>query len=248
MGGGANPACQSRGINPLSLSPFISLNAITGLAGTADGTPIGFWPDESGNGHHAFQGVVSQRPTYFIGTSLNGSPLVSFDGLDAPNGDNIGGALAPNPSVANGYDLLFYGRFKPAINGFLCSVLFQDDSGGRPQCGYQDSATQKWFERDDLGTRFGDAFGPAAQYGLMRWKFAPTGPMNGNLTVTMNGTQHLAVLYQFNPTLSGGWGIGSNQVDNCACFMDLGAFAWYLRILTDAQVAGMLSFWQHQFG
>ena len=239
-------------IDPLTLSPFISLNARTGLAGTPDGTSIASWPDESGNGHNGVQAVAGQKPTFRstgLSISANGSPMVAFDGLDAANGDNLGGTLVPNnPSVANGYDILFYGRFKPAVNALLCSVIFQDDSGGRPQCGYQDSGAQKWFERDVLGTRLGDAFGAGTLYGLQRWKFVPATATTGTVTVTMGGVQHLQVAYQFDPTLSGGWGIGANQVDNCACLMDVGAFVWFTSVLTNRQAAGILKFWQNQFG
>jgi hypothetical protein len=243
-------AHQSQGmlVDPLALSPFLYLNSTLGLA-LADGAPVALWPDQSGNGHDGSQGTAGQQPTYRasgVHTSVNGSPLVQFDGLNAPNGDNIGGALA-NPSVANGYDLLAYGRFLPAINALGCSVFFQDDSGGRPQVGYEDSGARKWFERDDLGTSVGDLFGPG-YYGSMRWRFVPATATTGTLTAFAQGVQVFTKAYQFNPALSGGWGLGANQVDNCACLMDLGAFVWFTQVLTDRQANGVFRFWRGRFG
>lgn len=236
-------------IDPLSLGPFLYLNSLLGLS-LADGAPVALWPDQSGNGHDGTQGVAAQQPTYRssgVHTSANGSPMVAFDGLSAPNGDNIGGTLVANPSVANGYDLLAYGRFQPAVNAFLCSVFFQDNGGGAPQVGYEDSVGQRWFMRDGMGTFTGNAFG-TGYYGSMRWRFVASGTTTGTVTALENGLSVFSHAYSFNPVLSTGWGLGANQVDNCACLMDLGAFCWFTRTLTDRQADGVFRFWRRQFG
>jgi hypothetical protein len=244
-------AHQSQGtpIDPLTLGPFVYLNSLLGLA-LADGAPVATWPDQSGNGHNGTQGDANQQPTYRssgIHTSANGSPLVAFDGLSAPFGDNIGGTLVANPSVASGYDLLAYGRFNPAINAFACSVFFQDNLGAAPQVGYEDAGARKWFERDAAGTSVGDLFGPG-YYGSMRWRFVPATATTGTVTAFAQGVQVFTKAYNFDPTLSSGWGLGANQVDNCAALMDLGAFVWYTKVLTDRQAAGVFRFFRGRFG
>lgn len=242
---------QGMSINPLSLSPFIYLNSLLGLS-LVDGAAVSTWPDQSGNGHNGTQGVAGQKPTYrSTGThiSVNGSPLVAFDGLDAPNGDNIGGTLVPsNPSVASGYDVLAYGRFYPAVNALNGSVFWQDDSGGRPQVGYQDATGQRWFMRDSIGTFTGSAFGTSNVYGSMRWRFTPITATTGTCDAYINGSAVLSHSYNFNPALSGGWGLGANQVDNVAALMDLGAFCWFTTVLTNRQANGIFRFWRAQFG
>jgi len=248
-GMGAHLSRGSTSINPISLGPFLYINSLLGLS-LSNGAPVALWPDQSGNGHDGSQGVVAQQPTYRTtggSISANGSPMVAFDGASSPNGDNIGGTLVSNPSVANGYDLLAYGRFRPATNINLCSVFFQDNGGGAPQVGYEDTAGQRWFERDANGTQFGDAFG-LGYYGTMRWRFVPATATTGTLTAFANGSQVFTKTYNFDPTLSTGWGLGANQVDNCACLMDLGAFVWFTKVLTGSQANGVFRFWRAQFG
>ncbi len=250
-GAGAHLSQGLLSINPVSLGPFVSLNSISGLSGTIDGSQIALWPDESGNNNDATQGVVNDQPFYRstgLSVSSNGSPMVQFVGGNAAAfASNMGETLVSNPSVASGYDLLFYGRFSPAVNAFLCSVIFQDNTGSAPQVGYEDTGGQRYFERDAGGTKTGSAFG-TGYYGTQRWTFTPITATTGSLEAFANGTAVLSTTYNFNPILSAGWGIGANQVDNCACKMDLGAFCWFTRVLTTRQANGIFRFWRGQFG
>lgn len=240
--------------NPLTLGPFIYLNSLLGMSGYADGAAVNLWPDQSGNGHDGTQSVAAQKPQMnrvnpsFL--SPNGSATVHFRGTDA-NPDNVGGTLTPNPSVANGYDLLFYGRFWFPVNAAGGSVLFQDDTGGRPQFGFcSSSPNNKWFKRDDLGTTEGSAF-TATCFCIIRAKFVASNATQGTFTMSHNdGAGFVTVLscpYQFNPAAAGGWILGSNQVFNVPAKMDACAFAWYTKVLTNNQVTGIYNYWRNQF-
>ncbi len=46
-----------------------------------NGDPVPTWPDQSGNGRDATQGVGAARPT-FITNAVNGQPVIRFDGVD----------------------------------------------------------------------------------------------------------------------------------------------------------------------
>lgn len=45
----------------------------------ADGTPVGFWMDSSGNTNHATQATVANQPTYLT-NAIRGRPALLFDG------------------------------------------------------------------------------------------------------------------------------------------------------------------------
>ena len=49
----------------------------------------------------------------------------------------------------------------------------------------------------------------------------------------------ILVLESFKIAETGGWGIGSNQVQNCAAKMDVFAFAWFIYNLSDIQAASV---------
>lgn len=245
------------GIDPVSLGPFLYLNSLTGLSGTPDGTNLSLWPDESGNGFDATQGTADLRPTYRSSgahISANGSPLVEFQGLSAgPGADTMGASVGTWPDVADGYDLMFYGRFFPAVNVFGGSILFQDQSGGAPQIGYESAAPdRKWFERDAGGTNQGSAFGGAVQYGFIRFKFVPATANTGTLTASFQATSALTVLTaSYNipiPPPFPVYILGGNVAQNLCPKMDLGACVWFDRVLSDFQASGIRQFWQAQFG
>lgn len=76
--------------NPSKISGLqLWLKADTGLfqnsngttAVTADGDPIGYWADQSGNSNHATIATSSLRPTYKV-AQQNGYGGVKFDGTD----------------------------------------------------------------------------------------------------------------------------------------------------------------------
>ena len=62
------------------------------IAGLSDGDAVAAWPDSSGNGNDASQGVAGKRPTWRANV-LGGRPVVRFDGVDDfLTGGPIGGA------------------------------------------------------------------------------------------------------------------------------------------------------------
>jgi hypothetical protein len=54
---------------------------VGGSPATADGSPVGQWQDQSGNGHHIVQPGAGARPLLKL-SQVNGYPSVRFDGVD----------------------------------------------------------------------------------------------------------------------------------------------------------------------
>lgn len=76
--------------NPSKISGLqLWLKAGTGLfqnsngttAVTADGDPVGYWADQSGNSNHATMSTSSQRPTWKV-AQQNGFGALKYDGTD----------------------------------------------------------------------------------------------------------------------------------------------------------------------
>src|SRR3954454_18437623 len=81
-------ASEAAVIPGTSLTPTVWLkaDAVNGLnpqgnpnALPANNAQIPFWSDTSGNSRHATQGVVADQPR-FITNTVNGKPVVRFDG------------------------------------------------------------------------------------------------------------------------------------------------------------------------
>lgn len=56
--------------------------AADAIPAVADGTPISFWPDQSGNANHARHSVAGRQPTYVSNSNINGQPALLFDGAN----------------------------------------------------------------------------------------------------------------------------------------------------------------------
>jgi PKD repeat protein len=67
--------------DPASLPGLVLWLQADALNGLADGAPVTTWPDRSGAGNHASQGVVAKRPVFRAGV-VNGLPAVQFDAAD----------------------------------------------------------------------------------------------------------------------------------------------------------------------
>ncbi len=75
------PTPRRGGFSPLDIAGleyWFKADAITGLS---DADPVATWPDSSGNGRDATQGVAGLRPTYRTSVQ-NGLPVVRGDGVD----------------------------------------------------------------------------------------------------------------------------------------------------------------------
>lgn len=79
---------QAASFTPLSLSPSIWLDASStlyqsngGSTAVADGDPVGYWPDLSGNGYHFSQTDPTKKP--LLKTAIkNGRNVVRLDGVN----------------------------------------------------------------------------------------------------------------------------------------------------------------------
>src|SRR5437016_1974527 len=101
-------------LKPTSLTLELYVNSLLGTSGYADAADVTTWPDQSGHStaRDAIAQVAAKMTRSGAGRSLNLSPTVTFNGLDAPSG-SFYSAAAPNPepAVTNGYTLVAYGRF-----------------------------------------------------------------------------------------------------------------------------------------
>jgi hypothetical protein len=67
--------------DPASLPGLVLWLQADALTGLAAGAPVTTWPDRSGAGNHATQGVAAKRPTFRTGV-VHGLPAVQFDATD----------------------------------------------------------------------------------------------------------------------------------------------------------------------
>ena len=72
------------GITPVPSPPPLPVTwfKADGLTGLANGTAVSNWPDATGQGHNATQGVVNRRPIFVTGT-INGLPAVRFNATNS---------------------------------------------------------------------------------------------------------------------------------------------------------------------
>lgn len=69
---------QATTMPEIGMRVWLKADSIVGLN---DGDAVSSWPDSSGNGWHATNSIVANRPKYFI-NSINGLPVVRFDGVN----------------------------------------------------------------------------------------------------------------------------------------------------------------------
>jgi len=85
--GVAVPAFTPASISGLQLwldasdSSTLYQNSNGTTAATADGDPVGYWADKSGNGRHATQSDGTKRPTLKLNIQ-NGKPVIRYDGTN----------------------------------------------------------------------------------------------------------------------------------------------------------------------
>lgn len=68
----------------------------------SNGDPVALWPDASGNGYDATQGVASSRPIFNTNV-INGKPVVTFDGTDDFLTGSLGLLNSPLTIIIVGY-------------------------------------------------------------------------------------------------------------------------------------------------
>lgn len=74
------------GFSPVSVGNCV-LWLHAGSLTLADNDPVATWKDSSGTGNDATQGTSGKQPTYKA--SVNGKPVVRFDGSAPPNADGL---------------------------------------------------------------------------------------------------------------------------------------------------------------
>src|SRR5262249_12045548 len=72
QGEGANSVPTAVGTIPMAA--WFKADAITNVV---DGATVSVWPDASGNGFNAIQGLGGRQPTY-VASGMNGQPVVRF--------------------------------------------------------------------------------------------------------------------------------------------------------------------------
>lgn len=96
---------------------------------TASGQTVGRILDKSGNGNHATQATLAQRPTYIV--NANGFSYLSFDGVD----DNL---VIPSLSLVGTEDLfLCFGAQRLSSTNFTALMNFGLGGAGNPYNGFR---------------------------------------------------------------------------------------------------------------
>ncbi len=109
------PVDDDGNYDPLFLAPGripgleLWLAADLGLS-LNDGDPVTTWPDQSGNGNDAIQGVGANQPTFQDGV-LNSRPVIRFDGVS----EYLTSPVA-NPQP---FTIMAIARWSVANNGYL---------------------------------------------------------------------------------------------------------------------------------
>lgn len=76
------PSSGAAAFTPASIAGLqLWVEADSGTGTTTDGTAVGTWTDQSGQGHHLTQATAGSQPVYKTNI-LNGKPVVRFDGVD----------------------------------------------------------------------------------------------------------------------------------------------------------------------
>ncbi len=207
----AASSAATAGFSPLSLSPALWLDA--GLSplfqdsagtvpATADGDPVGYWGDKSGNANHATQATAAARVTLKLAVQ-NGLPVLRFDGADdrlgtpdltvtdftavfvvRQTGDNalLGTAAANTPQlrIGNPADKLMY--FDGA--NFPNSTTLDPAQGNWSALAFVRGGSTVAFYQDDQARGSG-ASGGAQTFNQLGAFFGAVLPLNGDLAAVL---------------------------------------------------------------
>jgi hypothetical protein len=219
-----------RAIDPLSLPGLeLYLRSDLGIV-AADGDPVASWADQSGHARNASQVTAAMQPTFHrTGPTLSpaGKPAVSFDGLASPNGDNMTGTFPLGQiSSTNGATFYQYARVAASVNGAGGQVIFQDDTGGRPQLRDNNFDPPNGFAFRDATGVFDLGIDTLPAIHLNSWVFVPPAP-TGLCTLFVNGAALGSHAWNYDNAGTAGYVVGANQVQNVACKMDLWVILWF---------------------
>lgn len=234
-------------IDPASL-PGLELYLRSDQVAGANGDPVVTWNDISGNARHVVRGVVAANtPTLLLPGSPNGTRAVRFDGAADPNGDYMEGSIPVGfwPDNINGYTFYFVGRFYTPINPTDGSIIWSDQTSGRPQLIMDEAGGNRMGWRDTAATQLGGAFADDG-WTTMEWVFRT--PFGTSAKVFRSGVEQASGTWNWNSFVSGPafyLGMGPLVVSTK---MDLGACLWYSRGHDDATLAGVRRWLRSFFG
>lgn len=246
LGGGEGAA--DAGTDPLTLVGLEQYLRSDGVdtAAVAVGNPIAGLTDLSGNGRHMIPGAVAANtPVVSTDAAPSGAKLIRFDGAVDPNGDfmerNIG--LANFPDNIFGYTFYFVGRFFVPVAPD--SVIWADETYGRPQLIMQEFGTNKMGWRDTGSTQVGGSFADTG-FTSLEWAFQL--PFGSVAKVWRSSVLQHSGAWTWNSFLAGGKEfLGMGQLVR-PTKMDLGAFAWFSRGHDDATVLAVRTFLKASLG
>lgn len=234
-------------INPSSLSNLILyIDANTTFAGASHNDPVSTWTDLSGNGYDQLA-AGSLRPLVqkTSNTSPNGKPLVRFDGVDDIMDS---GGPAPYPSIAAGYTLYFYGRFKD--NGAF-GTNWHDPTITRPQIGHMKAATpndQPYVRTEADGTAVKNLHSTAIFSNLMQL-FSVVFKTDGTVQAYRALSNGALTALDQNPTYTlgsvashGGIQTGLN------CLQDLATEIWFNTAHSVVTIGGIRNYLKNIYG
>lgn len=232
------------GIPPTSLSGLAAYyEADQGI--TLDGSSnVSQWNDLSGNGAHLTQSTALSRPGYSA-TSFNGMPAVVLTAA----GNQFMAATPTIPSGAPNHTILAIVRANATpstlFNGIVC--LGSAGAGGQTSTIGNDNTRKLWFGGAGLGTPVFDTATNGSYYALAKTEQNVGG--FGNDTAFINnakqavGIQQTAYsIFPANTLLLGRY-FSSSATGN----WDVAAIAIYNRILSDSEIAALMSFYKNKF-
>lgn len=232
------------GIPPTSLSGLAAYyESDQGV--TLDGSNnVSQWNDLSGNGAHLTQGTALSRPGYSA-ISFNGRPAIVLTSA----GNQFMTAAPTIPSGAPAHTILAIVRANATpstlYNGILC--LGSGGAGGQTSTIGNDSARKLWFGGAGLGTPVFDTATNGSYYALAKTEQNVGG--FGNDTAFINNAKQAVGIqptaYSISPanTLLLGRYFASSATGN----WDVAAIAVYTRILSDSEIAALMSYYKNKF-
>ena len=188
-----------------NLALWLDASQITGLP---DGTAVSQWSDASGQGHHAIQLLLQNRPIY-RSAALNGRPVVRFDGSNdflGLTGTIVSGSQArtvffvARPDTVGNKGIVDLGNGKTLGAGFLVTPEYGVRVNGGSRLWLPSAPTQ------------------AAQIGVVQF----AGTNTAGISLWINGTLRSATSTIAAPVQTSGSGsvgtwtagpVGSNNFD-----------------------------------
>lgn len=212
---------------------------------TLDGSNnVSQWNDLSGNGAHLTQATALSRPG-FSATSFNGRPAVVLTAA----GNQFMAAAPTIPSGAPNHTILAIVRANATpstlFNGIVC--LGSAGASGQTSTIGNDNTRKLWFGGAGLGAPVFDTATNGSYYALAKTEQNVGG--FGNDTAFINNAKQAVGIqptaYSIFPanTLLLGRYFSSSATGN----WDVAAIAIYNRILSDSEIAALMSFYKNKF-